>query len=80
MSMYSLLKENAKPTAQEVEDSFDGNLCRCTGYRPILDAMKSLATPATDSPQCSADIEDLCRRTGFAARSRSLIRSPQARL
>lgn len=67
MSMYSLLKEKPKPTQQEVEDHFDGNLCRCTGYRPILDAMKSFAGDAASAApgsQCSADIEDLCRRTG----------------
>ena len=69
MSMYSLLKEKPKPTQQEVEDHFDGNLCRCTGYRPILDAMKSFAGDAASAApgsQCSADIEDLCRRTGYA--------------
>ncbi|XP_073232045.1 xanthine dehydrogenase/oxidase-like [Porites lutea] len=42
MSMYSLLKEN-RPSKQEIEASFDGNMCRCTGYRPILDAMKTFA-------------------------------------
>ena len=31
MSMYSLLKTNPKPTRKEVEDRFDGNICRCTG-------------------------------------------------
>ena len=28
---FSLLSENAQPTKQEIEDGFDGNLCRCTG-------------------------------------------------
>jgi xanthine dehydrogenase/oxidase len=59
MNMYSLLKENSKPTKQQIEDSFDGNLCRCTGYRSILDAMKSFA--ADENP---IDIEEaaiLCK-------------------
>ncbi len=28
------------PTADEMQTALDGNLCRCTGYRPILDACK----------------------------------------
>jgi hypothetical protein len=28
---YRLLKNNASPSKQEVEDHFDGNICRCTG-------------------------------------------------
>ncbi len=39
MSMAGLLARQSAPTAQQIEDHFDGNLCRCTGYRPILDAM-----------------------------------------
>ncbi|KAL9059902.1 MAG: hypothetical protein Q9162_000972 [Coniocarpon cinnabarinum] len=41
MSLYALLRNNAAPTGDEVEEAFDGNLCRCTGYRPILDAAHS---------------------------------------
>ncbi|KAK5029883.1 hypothetical protein LTS07_005607 [Exophiala sideris] len=42
MSLYALLRNNsAEPSEEEVEEAFDGNLCRCTGYRPILDAAQS---------------------------------------
>ncbi|KAF9981656.1 hypothetical protein BGZ65_003715 [Modicella reniformis] len=47
MSLYALLRNKPTPTEEEIEDSFDGNLCRCTGYRPILDAAKSFAVPKT---------------------------------
>ncbi len=40
MNMYSLLQNNPKPTEKEIEDHFDGNICRCTGYRPILEGFK----------------------------------------
>ena len=49
MSMYSLLRNNATPSAAEVEHAIDGNLCRCTGYRPILDAFKTFC-PANPTP------------------------------
>ena len=43
MSLYALLRnsEGEGPGEQEVEEAFDGNLCRCTGYRPILDAAQT---------------------------------------
>nr|POE65989.1 xanthine dehydrogenase [Quercus suber] len=41
MSLYALLRNNETPSDLEVEEAFDGNLCRCTGYRPILDAAQS---------------------------------------
>lgn len=43
MNMYSLLSDNPQPSEATIENNFDGNLCRCTGYRSILDAMKSFA-------------------------------------
>lgn len=43
MSMCSLLVENPKPSLRDVEDALDGNLCRCTGYRPILEAFGRFA-------------------------------------
>ncbi|XP_028255483.1 xanthine dehydrogenase/oxidase-like [Parambassis ranga] len=41
MSMYALLRNNPTPKMAEVEEAFQGNLCRCTGYRPILEGYKS---------------------------------------
>ena len=54
MSMYSLLRNNATPSAAEVEHSIDGNLCRCTGYRPILDAFKTFC-PSNPTPWGQAE-------------------------
>lgn len=46
MSLYTLLRNNPEPTELDIEECFDGNLCRCTGYRPILDAAKTFADQA----------------------------------
>lgn len=43
MAVYTQLRANPQATPHELEESLDGNLCRCTGYRPILDAAKSLS-------------------------------------
>ncbi|RPB28040.1 xanthine dehydrogenase [Terfezia boudieri ATCC MYA-4762] len=44
MSLYALLRNNPDPTKHDVEEAFDGNLCRCTGYRPILDAAQTFSS------------------------------------
>ncbi|KAG6011629.1 hypothetical protein E4U54_007979 [Claviceps lovelessii] len=43
MSLYALLRNNEAPTMHDLEECFDGNLCRCTGYRPILDAASTFS-------------------------------------
>ncbi|EEP80262.1 xanthine dehydrogenase [Uncinocarpus reesii 1704] len=45
MSLYALLRNNPSPSENDVEEAFDGNLCRCTGYRSILDAAQSFSNP-----------------------------------
>ncbi|XP_019862049.1 PREDICTED: xanthine dehydrogenase/oxidase-like [Amphimedon queenslandica] len=44
MSMYTLLRNNPSPTQEEMEHAFEGNLCRCTGYRPILDGYRTFCS------------------------------------
>jgi aerobic carbon-monoxide dehydrogenase small subunit len=39
MAGVSLLKENPKPTRDEVREALEGNLCRCTGYHNIVSAV-----------------------------------------
>ena len=40
MSSKALLDENTQPTQEDMEYALDGNLCRCTGYIKIFDAIK----------------------------------------
>ncbi|MEE6473682.1 hypothetical protein FKM82_010138 [Ascaphus truei] len=43
MSMYTLLRNKLEPTMEEIENAFQGNLCRCTGYRPILEGFRTFS-------------------------------------
>ncbi|CAH3019046.1 unnamed protein product, partial [Porites evermanni] len=54
MSMYTLLRNNPVPTQKEIESAFEGNLCRCTGYRPIIAGFKTFAK------ECCAEVSNGC--------------------
>lgn len=43
LSAEELLRKNPHPTEEEVKESIAGNLCRCTGYMPIIDAILEVA-------------------------------------
>jgi carbon-monoxide dehydrogenase small subunit len=43
MRTYAFLRENADPSEEEIRRSIEGNICRCTGYVKILEAIRSLA-------------------------------------
>jgi aerobic-type carbon monoxide dehydrogenase small subunit (CoxS/CutS family) len=44
IASYALLKKNPKPTKQEINEALDGNLCRCTGYVKIVEAVEKAAS------------------------------------
>ena len=43
MSMIPFLKQNPNPSEDEIRHALSGNLCRCTGYQHIVDAVKLAA-------------------------------------
>jgi len=43
LTSYALLEENPNPTEKEIRRALSGNVCRCTGYAKIVEAVKSLA-------------------------------------
>ena len=58
MSLTGLVQTNTCPTRTEINDSLSGNLCRCTGYKPIIDATLQACTTAPERLKLedSADI------------------------
>lgn len=53
MSAAALLKDNPKPSEQEVRDYLEGNICRCTGYHNIIKAI--LAASGQDVSRIAAE-------------------------
>ena len=49
LSAKSLLDRNPQPTEMEIRKAISGNLCRCTGYQKIVDAIQSVGEPAGSS-------------------------------
>jgi aerobic-type carbon monoxide dehydrogenase small subunit (CoxS/CutS family) len=48
MLATALLRENPRPTDEEIRAAMASNLCRCTGYEPIIDAVRAAATGGGD--------------------------------
>jgi xanthine dehydrogenase small subunit len=68
MSLWALYlkQEGQQPSRCEIDDTLSGNLCRCTGYRPIIDAarrMTELPPAAFDAEALAAALRPLQRDT-----------------
>ncbi|KAG8531083.1 uncharacterized protein KY384_004440 [Bacidia gigantensis] len=67
MSLYALLRNNTDPSELEIEEGFDGNLCRCTGYRPILDAAQTFGRGKSCSKSAANGGKGCCMEEGNKA-------------
>ena len=75
MSLFGLYKNAHAPTREAVDDALSGNLCRCTGYRPILDAAQRMGE--IDAQACGATG---WRGPGVAADGSRVVSADEERL
>jgi len=73
MSLFALYKTEAAPDRSAITDALAGNLCRCTGYRPIVDAAQAMyalgrAIPAGEQGWIDAPAGSRSRAAGKAER------------
>ncbi|XP_077741797.1 aldehyde oxidase 4-like isoform X3 [Canis aureus] len=63
MSIYTLLRNHPEPTPEQITKALGGNLCRCTGYRTIVESGKTFCRESTvcgmkSSGKCCMDQEE----------------------
>ncbi len=67
MSLFGLYKNADRPALRAIEDALSGNLCRCTGYRPIVAAAQSMYDAAAPADWRGRGTDDAALRTTLAA-------------
>ena len=84
MSLWSAYEHHqasaSRPTRQQLADELSGNLCRCTGYRPILDAgqrMFDLPSVQLDTAPVIAALESLASSEDFHYRCGASFHAPK---
>ena len=63
MSMYTLLRNNPQPKMEDIETYFQGNLCRCTGYRAIIEGYTVFARDTSEKSPCGMG-DKCCKKMG----------------
>src|SRR5258708_6975638 len=74
LAAHALLQRSTRLSPDEVREGLAGNLCRCTGYTKIIDAVGACAKGNTSAPRVSP------MPCGYIARPRGAGRSPAARI
>eukprot|EP00474_Spongospora_subterranea_P008132 CRZ08590.1 hypothetical protein [Spongospora subterranea] len=68
MSVYSLMQNQNVLNEDALEEALDGSLCRCTGYRPIVDAIRPLCSQSNCHSKANLeDIEDITKKCEYRA-------------
>jgi xanthine dehydrogenase small subunit len=66
MSLYALYESNKNPDRQDIDDALAGNLCRCTGYRPIIAAAQAMVLTKTQpNPERLMALQQLQRTSSL---------------
>lgn len=81
MSLFALGHENAKPTREDIVTKLAGNLCRCTGYRPIVEAALTACNKMSDrwtkqSAETAKLLDPLARDDVFVGDGDNFFASP----
>ncbi|XP_020797493.1 aldehyde oxidase 5 [Boleophthalmus pectinirostris] len=64
MSMYTLLRNKPQPSMEDIREALAGNLCRCTGYRPIIDGFKTFCDTQSGCCPNGTGRGKCCRENG----------------
>ena len=70
MSLFALYKTNAAPTRRDIDDALAGNLCRCTGYKPIVEAALAMHGLARARGEASSWLAAACGEESACAADR----------
>ncbi|XP_014214847.1 xanthine dehydrogenase-like [Copidosoma floridanum] len=86
MSMYALLRTKPLPTMSDMEVAFQGNLCRCTGYRPIIEGFRTFTEEWEQSQRLAGNDQgapkvcamgDACCKKAFTSEPTELFDSKE---
>ena len=61
MSLFALYKSETEPSLRRINDALAGNLCRCTGYRPIVDAARRMYADGVNDQFAAREAETVAR-------------------